>query len=69
MLKFPTLRRGLKLEIWLCSAICPLRGFQEFRVHTIRVPIRFPCKVPMTRGCACGRKDSQAFRGLGFADL
>ena len=37
MLKFPTLRRGLKLEIWLCSAICPLRGFQEFRVHHIYI--------------------------------
>ena len=39
MLKFPTLRRGLKLEIWLCSAICPLRGFQEFRVHHIYIYI------------------------------
>ena len=38
MLKFPTLRRGLKLEIWLCRAICPLRGFQEFRVHHICNP-------------------------------
>ena len=24
---------GLKLEIWLSSAICPLRGFRDFRIH------------------------------------